>query len=139
MFRAAFRRQRCLVLADGYYEWKKEGKKKLPFHIRMRDDGPFAIAGLWDRWRPGGEADYLETCSLITTCANEATCGIHDRMPVILPAEAYATWLNPKLSDASVLSPLLCGYDSDAMIAVPVSTYVNNARNEGIECLQAAE
>jgi putative SOS response-associated peptidase YedK len=138
-FRAPFRRQRCLVLADGYYEWKKEGKKKQAYHIRMRDGGPFAFAALWDRWRPGGDGDSLETCTLITTDANEATRGIHDRMPAILTPDAYALWLDPNLSDSAILSPLLCGFDSDAMIAVPVSAYVNNARNEGPECLATAE
>jgi putative SOS response-associated peptidase YedK len=138
-FRAAFRRQRCLVLADGYYEWKKAGKKKLPYHIRMRDESPFAFAGLWDRWSPGGDGEFVESCSLITTGANAATCDIHDRMPVILPPEAYSLWLNPKVNDAAALTPLLCGYDPEEMIAVPVSTYVNNARNEGQECLQVAE
>jgi putative SOS response-associated peptidase YedK len=137
-FRSAFRRRRCLVLADGYYEWRKEGKNKQPFYIRMRDEGPFAFAGLWERWSPGANAEPLETCTLITTDANELTRPIHDRMPVILSPDDFATWIDPDLDDRDELLPLLRPYDSAAMRADPVSKHVNNAKHDDPECVQAA-
>jgi putative SOS response-associated peptidase YedK len=135
-FRAAFRRRRCLVLADGYYEWRKEGSKKQPYYIRMRDEAPFAFAGLWEYWSPGDDAETLETCTLITTEANELTRAIHDRMPVILPPDAYEVWLDPELDDRPRLLSLLRPYESQALIADPVSTHVNNPKHDDPECVQ---
>jgi putative SOS response-associated peptidase YedK len=138
-FRSAFRRRRCLVLADGYYEWRKEGKTKQPFYIRMRDEGPFAFAGLWERWSPdGGEENLLETCTLITTDANELTRSIHDRMPVILSPDDYANWLDPQFDDREELLSLLCPYDSKVMQADPVSTHVNSPKHDDPECVRMA-
>lgn len=139
-FRTAFKRRRCLVLADGYYEWKA-GTPKQPHFIHMADDRPFALAALWESWRGPKEAplaEPLETCTLITTTANELTAKVHDRMPVILPPEEYDYWLDPAFEGTDKLLSLLKPYPSDEMALYPVSTYVNNARNEGERALQPA-
>lgn len=132
-FRAAFRRRRCLVPADGYYEWQKQGQKKQPFYIHRRDDLPFAFAGLWENW--SGTQPPLESCTLITTDANELTRPIHDRMPVIIAPENYREWLDPRNNDVQRLQALLRPYAEDELQADPVSTYVNNPRNEGPQCI----
>ncbi len=135
-FRAAFRRRRCLVLADGFYEWKKTGKAKTPMYIQMKDGAPFAFAGLWEVWSaPDGST--LRTCTLITTTANELVQGIHDRMPVILPPEAFGIWLTPGELAASEGFALLKPFAADAMTARPVSTLVNDPRREGPELLKS--
>src|SRR5687768_6935643 len=110
-FRTALRKRRCLVPADGFYEWRKEadGKTKTPMYIRLRDKKPFAFAGLWEVWRsPDGTS--VPSCTLITTSANNLVEGIHDRMPVIIPPEAYERWLDPKERDAGELKDLLKPY-----------------------------
>jgi putative SOS response-associated peptidase YedK len=137
-FRAAFRRRRCLVPADGYYEWQKLGNRKQPFHLRMQDNRPFALAGLWEQWRGDrdDDAEPLQTCTIITTQANELGRPIHDRMPVILDAADYELWLDPQMQDSGRIEPLLRPYDSAAMVAEPVSTYVNNVRHDGPKCLE---
>jgi putative SOS response-associated peptidase YedK len=138
-FRAAFRSRRCLIAADGYYEWRKSGGKKQPHYFRMKDDRPFAFAGLWERW--GGEGaggEPLETCTIITTDANELSRPIHDRMPVILREADYDLWLDPDEHDRRRLAPLLVPYESGAMTADPVSTLVNNPRNDEPRCIQIA-
>lgn len=135
-FRAAFRCRRCLIPADGYYEWKKEGAKKRPFHIRRRDDRPFAFAGLWETWRGGGEEQPLETCTILTTDANEVSRAIHDRMPVIVDKDDYALWLDPSVQERERLQPLLRTYDSAALVASPVSLRVNNVHNDDPACLE---
>jgi putative SOS response-associated peptidase YedK len=137
-FRSAFRRRRCLVLADGYFEWRKEGAKKQPYYIRLQDERPFAFAGLWERWTPGDPESTLETCTLITTDANELTREIHDRMPVILSPADYAQWLDPGLDDAKRLLPLLRPFETGPMIATPVSTRVNNPKHDAPDCVEPA-
>ena len=92
-FRSAFKRRRCLIAADGFYEWQKRDDGKQPFHIRLRSGEPFAFAGLWERWAKGAEP--VESCTIITTDANEMTEDLHDRMPVILPKDTYDLWLDP--------------------------------------------
>lgn len=135
-FRAAFKRRRCLILADGFYEWRKlDTKTKQPFHIRLTDGRPFAFAGLWEHW--SREDPPIDSCTIITTDANDAVRTLHDRMPVILPPEDYARWLDPRVADPGVLQEMLRSYPSDQMTTVAVGTYVNNARNEGAECLQS--
>jgi putative SOS response-associated peptidase YedK len=136
-FRAAFRRRRCLVAADGFYEWRRTGGKKQPYFIRLAEDRPFAFAGLWESWE-GPEHSALDTCTLITTDANELMRPIHDRMPVILSPEHYARWLDPALQKPEHLQPLLRPYPSDAMLAYPVSSHVNNPRNEDAGCIAPA-
>jgi len=134
-FRAAFRRRRCLVLADGFYEWQRLDGKKWPYFIHLRNDRPFAFAGLWEHWQ-GPEEETLQSCALVTTEANELMRPIHDRMPVILPEGEYARWLDPSLEPPESLLPLLRPYPSEAMEAYRVSTYVNNPTHDAPQCVQ---
>jgi len=137
-FRSAFKHRRCLVPADGFYEWQKSGKLKRPFHIRMKDPGPFAIAGLWESWRdPAGNS--VESCTLLTTGPNELVGKIHDRMPVILDPKDYEFWLDSALKDGEKLTPLFVPYPADRMCASPVSTRVNNPKFDDPGCLTPEE
>ena len=135
-FRDAFRARRCLVPADGFYEWKAGGPRKQPFHVRLSDGRPFAFAGLWEPRARGPEGNTAGSCALLTTEPNALMRDIHDRMPVILPPEGYARWLDPALRPAD-LAPLLRPYHAGAMEARAVGAFVNNARNEGPECVAA--
>ena len=137
-FRKPFRERRCLVLADGYYEWKREGARKQPYYIRLNSERPFAFAGLWDRWNDKA-GKTIESCAILTTTPNERLASIHDRMPVILPPVAYEPWLDPGLQDATRLVPFLMSYPADAMIAVPVSRLVNDPRVDDARCLEALD
>ena len=132
-FRQAFKHQRCLVLADGYYEWKREGKTKPPYYIHLKDHRPFAFAGLWERWEK--EEQTIESCSLITIHANSLMEPIHHRMPVILPESTYPTWLDTNTIDSTTQRSLLQPYEAEGMEAYPVSLMVNNPRNDHPECL----
>lgn len=135
-FRSAFKHRRCLVVADGYYEWKAVDKKtKQPYYITMRDGSPFGFAGLWEHWKDP-EGKVVESCTLMTTEANELTKPIHDRMPVIVPKEQFAQWLGPCADPRSELLPLLKPFDSSVMAAYPVSTHVNNPRFDDAECVK---
>ena len=137
-FRTAFRKRRCLVLADGFYEWQKVGRRKQPFYVRMQDDSPFAFAGLWERWEDAtGEA--VASCTLLTTVPNDLIGTFHHRMPVILDPNDYALWLDPGIQEADQLQPLLHSYSSEAMMAYPVSTTVNNPSNDIPECIKPLE
>jgi putative SOS response-associated peptidase YedK len=139
-FRAAFKRRRCLVPVSGFYEWKKDGKAKQPYYITSPDGTPLAVAGLWEYWE-GADGSALESCTLLTTDANELMAPLHDRMPVIVEPADYGEWLGsgkdetPQYLDA--LQHLLRPYSEGGLIAYPVSTYVNNPRNEGADCIQA--
>ncbi len=138
-FRAAFKRRRCLVLADGYYEWQKpaaKGTKKQPYYIHMQDDRAFAFAGLWEYWEGASSSGPIESCTIITTDSADLTADIHDRMPVILPPEAYELWLDPELQDKDPLLPLLAPYAGDDLQAAPVSTHVNSVRNDDASCIE---
>lgn len=132
-FRSAFRTRRCLVLSDGYIEWRKIGSQKHPYHIRFQDQRPFAFAGLWERWK-GGEAP-VETCTIVTTDANELSREVHDRMPVILDEENYDVWLDSEFADTKHLQSLLRPYPSDDMELAAVSRRVNNVKYDDAECL----
>jgi putative SOS response-associated peptidase YedK len=132
-FRAAFKSRRCLVLADGFYEWQKHAGGKQPFHIRMADGRPFAFAGLWEHWDKEGEP--LESVTILTIHANELMQPIHERMPVIVKPENYAAWLDPKNQEAAAVTGFLQPFPAEEMQAIPVSTFVNNARNEGPGCV----
>lgn len=134
-FRSAFRQRRCLVPADGFYEWLRQGSKKQPYCIRLRDARPFAFAGLWERWR-GPDDKPVETCTLLTTEANELVRPLHERMPVILPRVDFEQWLDPTKREAEELRPLLRPYPSEEMKTYPVSLWVNNPRHEGPQCLE---
>jgi len=133
-FRAAFRRRRCLIPADGFYEWRREGPRKQPYHFRLPDGGPFAMAGLWERWSPEG-ADPIETCTILTTDANDVVRPVHHRMPVILLPEAYETWLDPDVDDRGALAPLLVPLAGDAIVGHAVSTHVNAPVNDDPTCV----
>ena len=140
-FRAAFKARRCLIPADGFYEWKREGKAKQPYLIGMKEGGGFVFAGLWESWRvPDGLAltgklselapgDTLETCTILTTEANATLAPIHPRMPVILPADAFDPWL---AAEPVPLAP----YPAEAMTFHPVSTLVNKPANDDERCVE---
>jgi putative SOS response-associated peptidase YedK len=138
MFRAALRKRRCLVPASGFYEWLAlaGGKRKQPYCFRPGDERPWAFAGLWERWQ--GPDGPVESCAILTTAANEVVRPVHDRMPVILPRQHWAAWLDPQAQDAGQLVPLLRPYPADALSAYPVGLAVNNPRNDRPECLAAA-
>lgn len=136
-FRAAFKRRRCLIPADGFFEWQKTDRGKTPLFIHLRDRRPFAFAGLWEVWF-SPEGDELRTCTILTTSPNSFMEPIHSRMPVILPPEDYAAWLLPDEQPAAALLPLLRPYDSGQMAAYAVSTFVNNPRNDTPECIEQA-
>ncbi len=128
-FRSSFKRRRCLVLADGFYEWKKvEGGAKQPWYFRLASGDPFALAGLWASWGQGDEE--LETCTILTTEANELVRKVHPRMPVILEPAAYDLWLDPAEGDRARLEAVLGPADPAAMITYPVSTRVNSPAND---------
>jgi len=133
-FREAFRLRRCLVPADGFYEWGRGPSGRRPFHVRRTSGGPFAIAGLYERWR-GPEGAEIVSCTLVTTDANEAVAPVHDRMPVIVPPEAYAAWLDPELCDPARLAGLLRPAPADALVLVPVGPRVNDPRHDDPECV----
>lgn len=137
-FRSAFRRRRCLILADGFYEWKRpaEGGKgpKQPYYVKLADGSPYAFAGLWESWQ-AGEGEKVRSCAIITTDANDLVSGIHHRMPVILAPEDYGRWLaGPE--DGDDLQALLRPYPSEEMAAYPVGTYVNKPQNDDASCLE---
>jgi putative SOS response-associated peptidase YedK len=134
-FRAALARRRCLVVADGFYEWQRTGKRKQPYFLRMHDDRVFAFAGLWDHWE-GPDGSAVQSCTLLTTEPNELIRPIHDRMPVILAGEDYPVWLDPAPGQPERLVPLLRPYPSGEMTAEPVGTLVNNPARDGPECIE---
>ena len=136
-FRTAFKKHRCLIPASGFYESQKIGSRKQLFFIRPRDNGGlFAFAGLWEKWNnPQGQV--VESCTILTTEANELMRPLHNRMPVILDPPSEDVWLDP-LSSADALGALFVPYASEAMEAFPVSSWVSNARNEGPRCLEPA-
>ncbi len=137
-FRAAFKRRRCLVLADGFYEWQKQPDgSKQPFYLHLKGHQPFAIAGLWERWRGRDSSEpALESFTLITTEANALAAQVHHRMPVILGREQRARWLDPDWSDRAPLEELLQPYDPAAMEIYPVSRLVNSPRNDSPRCIE---
>lgn len=131
-FRSAFRQRRCLVVADGFYEWQRQERKKQPFYFRLQNGEPFAFAGLWERWEsPNGET--IESCTILTTAASQLVYPIHDRMPVILAPKDYDLWLDPAVK-LEPLQQLLRPYSGE-MTAYPVSTKVNNPTNNSLECV----
>jgi len=137
-FRAAYRRRRCLILADGFYEWQATAgrKVKTPMYVRLASGAPFAFAGLWEAWRPDDTPVF--SCTIITTEPNALMAPIHHRMPVILPPEAYARWLDPAELAPVRLQDLLKPYPSELMLAYPVSTLVNSPGNDDPACIAPA-
>lgn len=136
-FRTALKKRRCLVVADGYYEWLKVGKAKQPYLYEVDGGKAFAFAGLWEQWwGPEGRFETpLESCTILTTDANRLAREVHNRMPVILSPRDYDVWLDAAVKTIDDLRYLFEPYPDDAMSVRPVSTYVNNARNEGPECV----
>ena len=134
-FRTAMRRRRCLVVADGFYEWQRLGKRRQPMFIHMRDDRPFAFAGLWESWE-GADHSALESCTILTTEANELVRPIHDRMPVIVAPEDYGRWLDPAVQKPEPILPLLRPYPSEPMETYAVSTWVNSPARDDERCLE---
>lgn len=134
-FRSALRARRCLIVADGFFEWQKLHGRKQPHYIRLRGGGPFGFAGLWERWMPAGGAAPVESCTIVTTTPNELLAQIHDRMPVILHPDGHAVWLDPGLRDSERIIPLLRSYPAAEMEAFPVSTFVNSPGNDSRRCV----
>jgi putative SOS response-associated peptidase YedK len=132
-FRDPLRERRCLVISDGYYEWKHEGKARLPYRVVMKDRGLFAFAGLWDRWT-SPEGREFRTFSIITTETNGLTAEFHERMPVILKPEDEPVWLAPYVNEPKTVLPLLKPFPPERMDLYPVSQTVNKATNKGPEC-----
>ena len=138
-FRNSFLNRRCVIPADGFYEWQREGKQKKPFLIHMASDAPLAFAGLWAPWRDPSTGDWLLSAAVVTTTANQTVGQLHDRMPAILSAEEWPLWLDPELTDVGLLSSLLHPADEALLSFDEASPLVNNANNEGPELLELAE
>jgi len=137
-FRDPLRFRRCLIPADGFYEWKRDGKTKQPLCFEVDDGQLFAFAGLWDGWKnPNG--NWIRTCSILTTTPNAVTAAVHDRMPVILDRDGYDLWLDPGMRDAGAASELLRPCDAQLMRCYPVSTRINHVANDDEECSRRAE
>jgi len=133
-FRAAFVHRRCLIPADGFYEWQQTNDSKQPYFIRARDENPLAFVGLWERWQRGQQV--IESCTIITTSANESLVPIRHRMPVILPEDTYDLWLDPSSQDPGTLQALLLPYDAKKLVAYSVSKRVNHPKNDDAECIR---
>jgi putative SOS response-associated peptidase YedK len=139
-FRRPLERRRCILPADGFYEWLRTGKERLPHLFTAADGSVLAFAGLWEVWRPKGEPDAepLRTCTIVTTAANATMAPIHDRMPVVLPPEAWDRWLDPSRRQAADVLDLLVPAPDGMLVRRAVSTKVNNVKNEGAELLNSA-
>jgi putative SOS response-associated peptidase YedK len=136
-FRDAFKARRCIIPADAFYEWKKlDAKRKQPYAIVPKDGGVFSFAGLWERWKDKTSGETLRTCTIITTEPNELCAPIHNRMPAILPPEAWGPWLGEKDSPCDELLKLLRPYPAQQMRAYPIGAKVGNVKNEGAELLE---
>lgn len=134
-FKEALRQRRCLIPADGFYEWQRRGPGgKQPFNIGLADGSLFAFAGLWDRWPDPALRATVETCTILTTRPNTLVSDVHDRMPVILRREDYEAWLDPGLRNPAQVLPMLAPFDPSVMRKYPVSPFVNRVENEGPEC-----
>jgi len=136
-FRAAYKRRRCLILADSFYEWRQEpgSKSKTPMLIKFKSGQPFAFAGLWEAWHPDQE-DAILSCTIITTTPNVLMEKIHNRMPVILKPEAYPLWLDPAEQTPAKLAKLLKPYPASQMAAHAVSKLVNDPKNDSPDCIK---
>lgn len=135
-FRAAIKYRRCLLPADGFYEWQKRGGLKQPMHVTLADDTLFAFAGLWECWQ-GPDGSEIESATILTTGANEMLAEIHPRMPVILRPDDYDHWLDPAQQNPAAVTPMLRPLPAELVLARPVGCHVNNARHEGARCWQA--
>ena len=130
-FRTSFARRRCLIPVEGFYEWRRDGRRRQPFLFHPRDERTLAFAGLWSPWRDPHDDTWLLSCAVVTTRANELVSELHDRMPVILDDAAARLWLDPAITDPGLLTDLLRPADEDLLLMRPVSTLLNNPNNEG--------
>lgn len=131
-FRAAMKRRRCLLPADGFYEWQRDGERKRPFFIRQKSEAPFAMAGLWETWT-GPNGEELESAAIVTTAANETLRPIHDRMPVIVPPELFDLWLDTAVNDEKAASAVIAPAPDDLLTAYEISTAVNRVANDSAD------
>jgi putative SOS response-associated peptidase YedK len=137
-FRDALKSRRCLIPADGFYEWKRDGKTKQPYCFEVNEGELFGFAGIWDRWKnPSGE--WVKTCSVLTTTPNAVTAVVHHRMPVILDPDGYDLWLDPGMTKVEAVSDLLRPCDARLMRCFPVSPRVNSVRNDDEDCSRPVE
>jgi len=137
-FRDPLTNRRCLIPADGFYEWVRTGKVKQPYCFEVNDGELFAFAGIWDRWTDANR-NTVETCSILTTSPNAVTSAVHDRMPVILDPDRYDIWLDPGMRDITTASELLKPYDAQFMRSYPISTRINQVANDDQECSAPVE
>jgi len=137
-FRAAYKKRRCLVLANGFFEWRKDGKARIPFYLHLGGQPPFAFAGLWETWR-SGDGETVKSFTIVTTKPNKLIEPIHNRMPVILSQETEALWLDPMTEDTEILDKLLRPAPVGDMAGYQVSQMVNSPRDSGPECIQRVE
>jgi putative SOS response-associated peptidase YedK len=137
-FRDPLTSRRCLIPADGFYEWKRSGKTKQPYCFEVNDGELFGFAGLWDRWKdPSGQ--WVKSCSILTTTPNVVASSVHDRMPVILDRADYGLWLDPGMTNVEAVSDLLKPYAAQIMHCYPVSTRVNHVANDDVQCSTPVE
>ena len=135
-FRTPYRKRRCLILTDGFYEWVKiKDGTKMPFYLRMNSNSPFAFAGLWEQWRSPDEATSFRSCTIVNTAANQFMSQLHYRMPVIIKPEDHERWLDPKDRLPGELADLLVPYPDDDLTGYIVSKWVNSPRNDGPSCI----
>jgi putative SOS response-associated peptidase YedK len=137
-FRDALKSRRCLIPADGFYEWKRDGKTKQPYCFEVNDGELFAFAGLWDRWKDTS-GKWIKTCSILTTTPNAVTASVHDGMPVILDPDGYDLWLDPGMTNVDAASDLLKPFDARLMRCFPVSTRINSVANDDEDCSRPVE
>ena len=137
-FRDPMRYRRCLIPADAFYEWKRNGASKQPYCFEVNDGEMFAFAGLWDGWK-NAEGQWIKTCTILTTTPNAVTSAIHDRMPVMLDRESYDLWLDPGMQNVAAISEVLKPYDARLMRCYPVSTRLNRVANDDEECSTPVE
>jgi putative SOS response-associated peptidase YedK len=135
-YRTPFKQRRCLIPADGFYEWKVVNGNKIPHHIRMRDSSVFAFAGLWDHWE--GEGETLDSCTIIVMPANEVMKPLHERMPAIIAPTHYDLWLDSRITDKQEIMQYLNSAPSSQLTAYPVSSWVNSPKNNDERCIQPA-
>ena len=138
-FRDSFQKRRCLIPADGFYEWQRLPKGKLPHYIYRADSKPLALAGLWASWKDPESGEWVRTCTILTGSPNPLVADIHDRMPVILPESAWADWLDRDNKDRGYLESLLTPFPEEEMAEHPVSTLVNKVANNYADCIQPLE
>lgn len=134
-FREAFKMRRCIIPADGFYEWQKTEGRKQPYFFQMKDESPFGFAGLWERWQ-GATGQAIESCTILTTEANEVLRPVHDRMPVILHPDDYELWLDEDVRKRELLKELLRPYPAEEMKGYPVSTEINSPHNQGATLIE---